>query len=253
MGERSPALDLLVLELTGKRVPKICFLPTASGDERAQVLRFHERFSQWPCEPTTLSLFRLGQDRLDPRTHLLTQDALYVGGGSMRNMLAIWREHRIDRIMRSAWNSGTVLAGLSAGAMCWFAGGISVSGGSPDAVAGIGLLADSLSVHRDGEPARLPVYREAVRRRVLPGGYAADDGAALVYGGRRMIECVASHGHAQVFHVAMQEGRLTERAMPVRHLPTGVEAQGIGAPRRHDEHLALTELRALRAGARRWD
>ena len=103
MGERSPALDRFVLELTGKPVPKICFLPTASGDERAQVVRFYERFSPWPCEPSALSLFHLGRDRIDPGRHLLAQDAIYAGGGSMRNMLAIWREHGLDQVMRTAW------------------------------------------------------------------------------------------------------------------------------------------------------
>ena len=112
-----------MLELTGKPVPKICFLPTASGDPREQVTRFYERFGAWPCEPSILSLFHLGRDRIDPIEHLLAQDAIYVGGGSMRNMLAIWREHGIDEAMRTAWERGVVLAGLSAGAMCWFEGG----------------------------------------------------------------------------------------------------------------------------------
>src|SRR5437764_1091131 len=106
MDERTPALDRFVLELTGKPAPKVCFLPTASGDPREQVTRFYERFGDWPCEPSILSLFHLGRDRIDPVEHLLAQDAIYVGGGSMRNMLAIWREHAIDDAMREAWSSG---------------------------------------------------------------------------------------------------------------------------------------------------
>ena len=162
MQERSPALDRLVLSLTGKPVPKVCFLPTASGDPREQTTRFYERFAAWPCEPSILSLFHLARDRIDPCEHLLAQDAIYVGGGSMRNMLAIWREHGVDAAMRQAWESGVVLAGLSAGAMCWFRGGVTMSGGAPAAVAGLGLLEGSLSVHLDSEPERLPVFREAV-------------------------------------------------------------------------------------------
>ncbi|MGZ4173680.1 MAG: Type 1 glutamine amidotransferase-like domain-containing protein, partial [Solirubrobacteraceae bacterium] len=149
--EDSPTLDRFVLSLTGTHVPRVCFLPTASGDPREQMTRFYERFGSWPCEPTTLSLFHLGRDRIDPIEHLLSQDAIYVGGGSMRNLLAIWREHGIDIAMRIAWESGVVLAGLSAGAMCWFEGGISMSGGAPEAVRGLGLLPGSLSVHLDGE------------------------------------------------------------------------------------------------------
>ena len=136
MDERSVALDRFALELAAVPVPRVCFLPTASGDPREQVTRFYDRFGEWPCEPSILSLFHLARDRIDPVAHLLAQDVIYVGGGSMRNMLAIWREHSIDVAMRDAWASGTVLAGLSAGAMCWFEGGVSKSGGMPEAVTG---------------------------------------------------------------------------------------------------------------------
>ena len=168
MQERSPALDRLVLSLAAKPVPKICFLPTASGDPREQATRFYERFGAWPCEPSILSLFHLGRDRIDPSEHLLGQDAVYVGGGSMRNMLAVWREHGVDRAMRRAWERGVVLAGLSAGAMCWFEGGITVSGGAPAPVTGLGFLAGSVSVHRNSEPERWPVFRRAIATGALP-------------------------------------------------------------------------------------
>jgi dipeptidase E len=216
MNERNPALDRLALTLTGKPLPKICFLPTASGDPREQVTRFYERFSDWPCEPSTLSLFHLGRDRIDPVEHLLAQDAIYVGGGSMRNMLAVWREHRLDQAMRRAWLQGIVLAGLSAGAMCWFEGGISSSGGALEPVRGLGLLRGSLTVHLDGEAERLPVYRAAVLAGKLPPGYAADDGAALVFAGSELIECVGSHPGARVLQV-LPDG--SEHSLKVRVLP----------------------------------
>ena len=109
----------------------------------------------------------------------------------MRNMLAIWREHGIDDAMRTAWERGVVLAGLSAGAMCWFEGGVSMSGGQPEVVHGIGLLPGSLSVHLDGESERLPVYERGGRHGRAAAGFAADDGAAVVYHGTRLAECVA--------------------------------------------------------------
>src|SRR5262249_55232691 len=165
------------------------------------VTRFYERFGDWPCEPSILSLFHLGRDRIDPIEHLRMQDAIYVGGGSMRNMLAIWREHGIDEAMREAWERGGVLAGLSAGAMCWFEGGVSMSGGAPEVVRGLGLIEGSLTVHLDGEPERLPMYRAAIASGELPPGYAADDYAALVYAGARLIECVASRPGARVLRV----------------------------------------------------
>jgi len=248
MQERSLALDNLVLALTGKPVPRICFLPTASGDPRDQVTRFHERFGALACDPSILSLFHLGRDRIDPVSHLLAQDAIYVGGGSMRNMLAVWREHGVDEAMRAAWQSGVVLAGLSAGAMCWFQAGVSMSGGAPAPVRCLGLLPGSLLVHLDGEPQRLPVYRAAVAAGKLPAGYAADDGAALVFAGTVLEECVASRRAARVVRVYPDgAGGVHEEALPVRLL-TGAGGEEAAA----HELDGVSELRALRAGRRRW-
>jgi dipeptidase E len=262
MRERAPGLDRFVLELCDRAVPRVCFLPTASGDPRDQVTRFFERFGSWPCDPSVLSLFHLSESRVrDPVAHLLAQDAVYVGGGSMRNMLAIWREHGIDDAMRIAWHRGVVLAGLSAGAMCWFEGGVSMSGGLPEPIAGLGLLPGSLSVHLGGESGRLPAFREAVARGALPAGYAADDGAALLYDGVELIECVASRGGARVVRVDPDgEGGVRERKLSVRLLPgagagaggaVGAAAGASGDP--VEEPRGVSEMRALRAGRHRWD
>jgi peptidase E len=247
--ERAPALDRLVLSLTGKPVPKICFLPTASGDPRHQATRFYERFGAWPCEPSILSLFHLGRDRIDPWRHLMAQDAIYVGGGSMRNMLAIWREHGVDVAMRRAWEDGVVLAGLSAGAMCWFEGGVTMSGGAPAPVAGLGLLSGSMSVHLDSEPERRSVYREAIAAGRLPSGYGVDDCAGLVFAGTRLEACVASRAGARVLQFAADgAGGVVEHELAVKLLP-GVSADG---PLDSGPD-GISELRALRAGRHRWE
>jgi dipeptidase E len=258
MQETSPALDRLVLALTGKPVPKICFLPTASGDGREQTTRFYERFSTWPCEPSVLSLFHLGRDRIDPRTHLLAQDAIYVGGGSMRNMLAVWREHAVDETMRAAWERGIVLAGLSAGAMCWFEGGVTMSGGAPRPAPGMRLLEGSMSVHLDGEPERLPAYRTAVATGALPAGHAVDDCAALLYRGTTLEECVSSRPGARVTAVrADGQGGTIASPRSVRILPgaaaSAAEELSGRAGGRTGEPYGVSELRALRAGRNRWD
>jgi peptidase E len=246
MDDPSHALDAFVLSATGKPVPRVCFLPTASGDPRDQVTRFYERFGSWACEPSILSLFHLARDRIDPVSHLLAQDAIYVGGGSMRNLLAVWREHGVDEALRVAWDAGVVLAGLSAGAMCWFGGGISMSAGTPEAVRGLGLLDGSLSVHLDGEAQRLPVYRAAVAAGELAPGYAADDGAALLFEGTELAECVSSRAGARVLRIEPDgRGGVVERSLPVRVLRTAGEAESA-------ENRSVGELRDLRAGGSRW-
>jgi peptidase E len=251
MDDRSPALDRLVLSLTRKAVPKVCFLPTASGDPREQATRFYERYAAWPCEPSILSLFHLGRDRIDPHQQLLDQDAIYVGGGSMRNMLAVWREHGVDRTMRRAWDQGIVLAGLSAGAMCWFQGGITVSGGAPAPAAGLGFLPASLSVHLDSEPERQSVYRQAIREGTLASGYAVDDCAALVFEGLRLAGCVASRAGARVIETTRDgvAGDVLELPLAVKLLP-GARAPGSEGEPASD---GIAELRALRAGRHRWE
>ena len=167
-GSADPALDELVLGLTQTARPRVCLLPTAGGDSEHQIRRFYETYRDRLCEPTHISLFRLGRNPVPLREHLLSQDAIYVGGGSMVNLLAIWRAQGLDVILREAWQAGVVLAGLSAGSMCWFEWGISTGSGHAAPARGLGFLPGSNSVHHDSEPARRPVYLEAVRHRRDP-------------------------------------------------------------------------------------
>ena len=205
-----PALDALVLDLCAVPEPRVLFLPTASGDPREQIAAFHATFGD-RCRTTHLSLFRLHGSARPLRDVVLNQDAVYVGGGSLRNMLAIWRAHGLDGVLLEAWERGIVLAGLSAGAMCWFEGGVTMSGGPPEAIEGLGFLPGSLSVHADGEPARLPVWLEAVRAGRLPGGWACDDGVGLVLRGDRLERVVAARPGATALRVDAVGGELVRR------------------------------------------
>src|SRR5918998_2781794 len=204
----NPALDDFVLSLSAAREPRILFLPTASGDPAAQIAAFHDRYADRPCAPSHLSLFRLHGSRRPLREIVLEQDVIYIGGGSMRNLLAIWRAHGLDALLAEAWERGIVLAGLSAGAMCWFEGGITRSSGPPEPIAGLGLLPGSLTVHADGEPERLPTFLEAVRRGELPGGWAADDGVGLLFRGTTLERCVSSRPGAGAFRCDAVQGEL---------------------------------------------
>ncbi|MFL5845742.1 MAG: Type 1 glutamine amidotransferase-like domain-containing protein [Solirubrobacteraceae bacterium] len=222
MEPQNPALDDFILGLSPRPIPRICFLPTASGDPNQQIAQFHAAFGDRACEPRELSLFRLGRDPEPLRDTLLSQDIIYVGGGSMQNLLAIWRAHGLDAILAEAWDRGVVLAGLSAGAMCWFEHGISTSFGPPAPVGGLGLLAGSLSVHRDGERARLPVYRDAIQRGTLPGGWAVDDGAALLFRDRVLSRVICSTAGRGAARLDLIDGRLREvelEAEPLRGAP----------------------------------
>jgi dipeptidase E len=243
-----PSLDELVLELTGVDEPRILFLPTAGGDAAGQIGAFHGAFGDRVCRPQVLSLFRLHGSRRTVREIVLDQDAIYVGGGSMRNMLAIWRAHGLDAILREAWQRGIVLAGLSAGAMCWFEGAISKSGGCPEAIEGLGFLPGSLSVHADGEPERLPVYLEAVLSGALPGGWALDDGVGLVIEGDELVRVVSARPGASALRVDAVAGELVRSRVE----PTLLGIDGERAvPSDVREFRALSRLGATNPSARR--
>jgi dipeptidase E len=169
------ALDDFILSLAPAREPRILFMPTASGDPTGQITAFHARFGDRACRAEHLSLFRLHGDRRPLEDVILAQDVLYIGGGSMRNLLAIWHAHGLDRILELAWHRGVVLAGLSAGAMCWFEGGVTRSGGPPETSAGLALLFEDEQLvrvvsSRPGAGAQRcdAVAGELVRRRITP-------------------------------------------------------------------------------------
>src|SRR5271166_166979 len=213
MDPTNPLLDDFVLSLAGAMEPRVLFLGTASGDTTTQINAFKARFAERTCVAEHLSLFRLSESRRPLEEIVLGADIVYVGGGSMRNMLAIWRAHELDRLLVEAWRSGTVLAGLSAGAMCWFEGGITRSSGPPEPIAGLGLLEGSLTVHADGEPERLPVWLTHVRDGTLPGGWALDDGVALLFRGLRLERAVSSRPGAGAQRVDAIAGELVRHRL----------------------------------------
>ncbi len=213
MEPANPLLDDYVLTLTDAREPRVLFLPTASGDTTAQINAFYARFGGRACVPTHISLFRLGDLERPLQEIVLEQDIVYVGGGSMRNLLAIWSAHGLDELLIHAWRRGTVLAGISAGAMCWFEGGVTCSSGAPEPMAGLGLLEGSLTVHADGEPERLPVWLKSVREGALPGGWAADDGVGLLFRGQRLARVVSSRPGADAQRVDAIAGELVRHRL----------------------------------------
>jgi len=213
MEPANPLLDDFVLSLTQAQEPRVLFLPTASGDTTAQINAFQARFAGRMCVAEHLSLFRLADAKRPLEEIVLGQDIIYVGGGSMRNLLALWQAHGLDRLLLEAWRAGTVLAGLSAGAMCWFAGGVSRSSGPPEAIAGLGLLQGSLTVHADGEPERLPVWLASVRDGTLPGGWALDDGVGLLFRGQTLERVVSSRPGAGAQRVDQVAGELVRHRL----------------------------------------
>jgi peptidase E len=196
-------LDDYALSLTGAERPRVCFLPTASGDADHYVVRFYRRFSA-TCEASHVSLFRRDQGtggvEDDLATHLLAQDLIYVGGGNVVSMLGAWRAHGLDAVLRRAWRRGIVMCGPSAGSLCWFEQALSAFHGAPRAIRGLGLLPFSNCVHYDAEPGRRAEYHRFVAEHEC-GGFAAEDGVALHFRGTELARVVSSRVDGAAFRV----------------------------------------------------
>ena len=213
-------LDDYVLGLTGVARPKVCFLPSASGDADHYIVRFYRAFCASRCEPSHVSLFRRDKGSglgCDIAEHLLTQDLIYVGGGSVQSLIGVWRAHGLDSILREAWRRGTVLCGLSAGSLCWFSESVTAFHGPPQRVAGLGLLPYSNCVHYDAEPARRDSYHRFLTEG-MPPGYAAGDGAALHFCGESLARVVSSRPKASAYWVEEVGGAVSEVALAIRWL-----------------------------------
>ena len=198
--------------------PRVCFIGTASGDAETYLARFH---AAWDDVAEASQLLLFNREVEDIGEFLGSQDAVYVGGGNTANMLAIWRIHGADEALRSAWQRGVVMAGISAGSLCWFEGGTTDSFGPKLAPyrGGLGILAGSNSPHFDGEERRRPLYHRLIAAGELPDGLAADDGAALVFHGTTLTECVTEREGAGCYRVTRTDEGAAEVALPVRQLP----------------------------------
>jgi len=199
MMERRSPLDDFLLSLSEAARPRVCFVPTPTGDSDRAIAAFFEAFSRLDCEPSCLRLFGTPEH---PAEHLDRQDVIYVSGGSTANALALWRLHSVDLALREAWERGAILGGVSAGANCWFECSVTDSFGPElDPLHdGLALLSGSFCPHYDGEELRRPVYRSLVDDG-FPPGYAADDGAALHFVGTELRDVVASQPGARAYRV----------------------------------------------------
>jgi peptidase E len=210
------------LELSGVegRAPRICHIGTAGGDQQWFNALFTEAGQAAGITVTNLNLFPM-PSTADPAALLLGQDVIWVGGGSVANLLVVWRLHGLDRALREAWQAGVVLAGVSAGSVCWHVGGTTDSFG-PDlrpVTDGLGFVPYSAGVHYDSEPPRRPLFQQLIGSGVLPGGYATDDGTGIVYRGTEFTEAVSEVRGKGAYHVTREGTQGREERIEPRVLP----------------------------------
>jgi peptidase E len=210
------ALDRFLLSLSDKKRPKICFIGTASGDAKEYIDRFYKSMEELNCEPSHLSLYRAPE--CDLREFVLGQDIFYVGGGNTRNLLALWREWKLDIYLKEAYEKGIVLAGISAGSICWFEQGVTDSvPGELSSLECLGLLQGSNCPHYDGEAERRDSYHSLITKG-MKAGIACDDGVAAHYIDGNILEYVSSRKETFAYSVNLSQKEIVENKIAVRYL-----------------------------------
>src|ERR1700743_3872413 len=208
------------IKLSGKAAPRLCVLNQAVGDDPAYYLRFYDHLANSPAEVRHLSLFPMPNVE-DPEDFLLSQDIIFVGGGSVANMFPVWRVHGIDQILRKAWHAGIVLAGSSAGGICWFEGGTTDSFGGRlrPHNDGLWMLPGTFCPPYRAEPERRPLYQRLVAEGALPGGLACDDGVGAHFVDDELADMISDRPDGTGFHVTQDgAGHAPEPKPPVRFL-----------------------------------
>ncbi len=215
-----PVFDLAVQLAGAPAEPRLCYLGTATGDDPVRIAGVYGAFAGSAVRVSHLSLFPMPTVP-DVRAHLLAQDVVWVGGGSVANLLAVWRVHGLDAVFREVWEAGVVLGGVSAGSLCWHVGGNTDSYGPQlrPVTDGLALIPTSNSVHYDSEAQRRPLYQRLVADGTLPGGHATDDGVGLVYRGTELVEAVADRPGAAAYRVGRgPDGTAVETRIEPRRL-----------------------------------
>jgi dipeptidase E len=213
----NPLLDLFILGQCKKDRPNVCFIPTASGDSQDYIDRFYRSMGQLNCTASHLSLFR-GQTE-DIEGFVMKQDTIYVGGGNTRNLITLWKDWGLDQILFKAYQHGIIMAGISAGSLCWFEQGVTDSiPGRLSSLNCLGILKGSNCPHYDGEPNRRPSYHQLMENNQIKPGLATEDGVAAHFVNEQFIECVSSHPDKQAYVVTLEKGKAVEQVIPAHYL-----------------------------------
>lgn len=212
-------IDVYIRKLTGHSNPRVCFISTPSGDLPGHIDKFYAAYGALGCETSHLAFFRMPSHNAIPvsqiAAHLLAQDAIFVGGGNTKSALAVWREWAVDSALRAAWENGVLLAGMSAGAMCWFEAGLTDSfwGTEYRPLPCLGLLPGACGVHYSSDPKRRASLHDALKANAVPASVAIDDYAAVLFNGSEIDRVVSWRDTATAYRVSGNVSEVTETSL----------------------------------------
>ncbi len=203
-------IEEYILKQTKKKNPNICFIPTATGDNEAYKVNYYATFSKLKCNPSHLDFFKRTPDL---KRLISNQDAIFVGGGNTKSMLAVWREWGLDKILKKGYKDGIVMSGVSAGAICWFQNGITDSWSSNLKIMPcMNIIKGTCCPHYDEEPERRPTVKKMIMSKKVKKIFAVDGGAALHIKNENIFKSVSFREHKNSYEVSLMRGKLAERS-----------------------------------------
>lgn len=200
-------IDKYILKMSNQKYPKISFLATASGDSDSYINKFYKAFSSQDCHLSNFDLF----DTNHSNDFLLDQDIIYVGGGNTFNMLQLWSARGVDKTLRQAYQNGTILCGISAGSLCWFASGNTDSFGKMDKINCLNLLPYSNSPHFNSEPARRPNFENLIKNEDICDGYGVDENVALHFVNEKYYKAIKQKEQGLAYFISLENGIINEK------------------------------------------
>ena len=200
-------IDKYILSLSPNKNPRVCFLPTASGDAGSYVNKFYKAFSAENCHMSHFSVFNSNH----PNEFLLEQDIIYVGGGNTFNMLNLWSARGVDKILKKAYENGIILCGISAGSLCWFESGNTDSFGKMDKIDCLGLLPFSNSPHFNSEKTRRPNFENLIKNKDISAGYGVDENVAVHFENEKLYKAIKEKEEASAYFISLENGILKEK------------------------------------------
>jgi dipeptidase E len=212
------AVEKYTLNLTNKPYPKVCFLGTATGDTSIYIDKFYKAFSKEDAYLSHLNIFNRNHKNIEE--YLLDQDVIYVGGGNTYNMLLLWKEYGIDKILNSAWAKGIVLCGISAGSLCWFENGNTDSFGDMDQIKCLGFLPYSNSPHYNSEVQRRPNFQQLILDNKIKPGWGVDEDVALHFKDQDLVKVISNKPDVFAYWTETQKEKLIEKKIIPENLNT---------------------------------
>ena len=203
------AIEKYILDQSANETPNICFIPTASAENSQYIVNYYSAFSKLNCNPIHLSLFT----RTPNLTSLINkQDIIYVGGGNTKSMLAVWKEWKLDKLIHKAYSKGKILAGVSAGSICWFEKGITDSWASNlNIMDCLSFIKGTSCPHYNGEVDRKPTVHNFINDNIIDECYASEDGSALHFKNDKLFQSIGFYKNAKSYKITNQNGKVMEK------------------------------------------